>query len=74
MNIKRHVLQVDFPSRADAIAALADEERPDLIGLQEVALWQKRGPRIPADTAGQTDDLNNVPSTLDHQIEWRTHR
>ncbi|MDH3684311.1 MAG: endonuclease/exonuclease/phosphatase family protein [Acidimicrobiia bacterium] len=36
-----HVLQVDFPARADAIAALVAEERPDLIGLQEVALWQK---------------------------------
>lgn len=37
-----HMLQTDFPARAEAIAALVAEERPDLIGLQEVALWQKQ--------------------------------
>jgi len=36
-----HMLQVDFPERAEAIAALVAEEEPDVIGLQEVALWNK---------------------------------
>lgn len=35
-----HVAQTDFPARAEAIASLIAEESPDVIGLQEVALWQ----------------------------------
>jgi hypothetical protein len=38
-----HVQQVDFPARAAAIARLVDESDPAVIGLQEVALWE-RGP------------------------------
>jgi len=38
-----HVRQVDFPARAAAIARLVDESDPTVIGLQEVALWE-RGP------------------------------
>jgi endonuclease/exonuclease/phosphatase family metal-dependent hydrolase len=30
----------DFTERADAIAALIAKERPDVVGLQEVALWE----------------------------------
>jgi endonuclease/exonuclease/phosphatase family metal-dependent hydrolase len=35
-----HVVQTDFPSRARAIAEEISVARPDVIGLQEVALWQ----------------------------------
>jgi endonuclease/exonuclease/phosphatase family metal-dependent hydrolase len=35
-----HVAQTDFPARAQAIARLIAEERPVVVGLQEVALWQ----------------------------------
>ncbi len=35
-----HVAQVDFPARAAKIADEVGAHRPDLIGLQEVALWQ----------------------------------
>ncbi|SQD99470.1 Endonuclease/exonuclease/phosphatase (fragment) [Parafrankia sp. Ea1.12] len=39
----RHVLWADFPARARAIARLLARQRPDVLGLQEVALW-KEGP------------------------------
>jgi len=35
-----HVVQTDFPARAEAIADLIAEEQPVVVGLQEVALWQ----------------------------------
>src|SRR6266545_2529317 len=35
-----HVKQVDFPARAAKIADEVAAHHPDLIGLQEVALWQ----------------------------------
>lgn len=35
-----HVKQVDFPARAAKIAEEIAANHPDLIGLQEVALWQ----------------------------------
>lgn len=36
-----HMLQVDFPERAEAIAAQIAQEEPEVLGLQEVALWRK---------------------------------
>lgn len=35
------VLKNDFPTRATAIAAEIAREKPDLIGLQEAAVWKK---------------------------------
>jgi endonuclease/exonuclease/phosphatase family metal-dependent hydrolase len=35
------VQQTNFPGRAKAIASEIDKTHPDLIGLQEVALWRK---------------------------------
>jgi hypothetical protein len=35
-----HVKQVDFPARAAKIADEVAAHHPDLIGLQEVSLWQ----------------------------------
>jgi endonuclease/exonuclease/phosphatase family metal-dependent hydrolase len=37
------MVATDFPSRARAISRLVRNERPEVIGLQEVALW-KKGP------------------------------
>ncbi|MFF3461839.1 endonuclease/exonuclease/phosphatase family protein [Streptomyces sp. NPDC002619] len=37
------VVATDFPSRARAISRLLRNDRPEVIGLQEVALW-KKGP------------------------------
>ena len=38
------VRTTDFPARAKLLAREVKETRPDVIGLQEVALW-RRGPR-----------------------------
>ena len=38
------VLRTDFPSRADALAQEVATDRPDLVGLQEVARWTVTGP------------------------------
>jgi len=35
-----HVVQTDFPSRAEAIAGLLAADPPDVAGFQEVALWE----------------------------------
>jgi endonuclease/exonuclease/phosphatase family metal-dependent hydrolase len=35
-----HVVQTDFPARARAIAHEISTDQPDVVGLQEVALWQ----------------------------------
>jgi endonuclease/exonuclease/phosphatase family metal-dependent hydrolase len=37
------MVRTDFPARARAISQLLKRDRPDVVGLQEVALWQ-RGP------------------------------
>ena len=46
------VVQTDFPSRAQAIAAEIADQEPDLVSLQEVALWRTQvpadGPATPA--------------------------
>lgn len=38
------VEETDFPARAEAIAAIIEEEAPDLVGLQEVTLYRLQTP------------------------------
>ena len=40
-DVWNHVEQVDFRLRAQAIARLIDESDPTVVGLQEVALWER---------------------------------
>lgn len=46
----QEVVTSDFPSRAQALADLLAEEQPDVVGLQEVALWTSvpLAPGVPA--------------------------
>jgi endonuclease/exonuclease/phosphatase family metal-dependent hydrolase len=44
--ILRQVTRTNFPLRAKALAAEILRERPDLVGLQEVALWRTAPPSL----------------------------
>ena len=44
----RMVQQTNFAERAQSLARIIDKTRPDLIGLQEVALWRTRFPYNPS--------------------------
>ncbi len=43
-------------------------------GAGFIDAWAEAMPGIPANTAGQTDDLDNVPSLLDHQVDYVLYR
>jgi endonuclease/exonuclease/phosphatase family metal-dependent hydrolase len=43
-----NVIATSFPERAQAIAAEIAQNQPDLVGLQEVALWRIRVPANPS--------------------------
>jgi endonuclease/exonuclease/phosphatase family metal-dependent hydrolase len=45
-NILNEVTANNFPTRAKGLAAEIREQRPDLIGLQEVALWRTAPPSV----------------------------
>jgi len=44
--ILREVTENDFPTRAKGLAKEIRSERPDLVGLQEVALWRTAPPSV----------------------------
>jgi endonuclease/exonuclease/phosphatase family metal-dependent hydrolase len=55
------VLFTEFPTRAEAIADQIEDKRPDIIGLQEVSLWETTGPTPPYfDPAGHTIDFLDI--------------
>lgn len=67
-----HVQQVAFPERAHSIAHEIKRLRPDLIGLQEVALWRTGplGDPAPATTVAY-DYLDLLLAELkDHELEY----
>jgi endonuclease/exonuclease/phosphatase family metal-dependent hydrolase len=61
--ILRQVIENDFPTRAEGLAAEILEQKPDLVGLQEVALWQTT-PITPAGTALTLDYLDLLLAEL----------
>jgi endonuclease/exonuclease/phosphatase family metal-dependent hydrolase len=52
--ILRQVTRTNFPLRAKALAAEILRERPDLVGLQEVALWRTAAPSLDPVLTGPT--------------------
>ncbi len=61
--ILREVIANDFPTRARGLADEILQTRPDLVGLQEVALWQTT-PITPAGSALTLDYLNLLLAEL----------
>ncbi len=51
--ILREVVHNDFPTRAKGLAQELLTEKPDLVGLQEVALWRT----TPLSACGDADRL-----------------
>jgi len=62
-----HVKATDFRIRAEAIADLIVEERPHLVGLQEVALWQTAPLTNPAALTTRFDFLQLLLDELDER-------
>ena len=58
----------DFPARANALAAEIAEERPDVVGLQEVSRWVTSGPGVPP-TVDFLTTLGAALSARDLQYE-----
>lgn len=52
--ILRQVTQTNFPVRAKGLAGEILDERPDLVGLQEVALWRTAAPSLTPVLSGPT--------------------
>lgn len=61
--ILREVIANDFPTRAEGLADEILQTRPDLVGLQEVALWQTT-PITPAGKALTLDYLELLLAAL----------
>ena len=54
----------------NALLAEACDALPILLHAGLADAWAQAMPGVPAHTAGQTDDLTNVPSRLDHQVDY----
>ena len=59
----------DFPERAEAIADLLVEESPDVVGLQEVAIWATAPGTIASPTAPFTVTYDFLDTLLDELAE-----
>jgi endonuclease/exonuclease/phosphatase family metal-dependent hydrolase len=69
--ILREVTQNDFPTRAEGLAGEILDAKPDLVGLQEVALWRTAPPSLepvltgkPTATAVRYDYLRELLAEL----------
>jgi endonuclease/exonuclease/phosphatase family metal-dependent hydrolase len=62
--IVREVDENDFPTRAEGLAQEISEENPDLVGLQEVALWREGEPTLGVFPPSATTDRYNFLDEL----------
>jgi endonuclease/exonuclease/phosphatase family metal-dependent hydrolase len=60
--ILREVDETDFPRRAPTLAAEIRKKKPDLVGLQEVALWRTAPPSL--------DPIAEGPSATDVEYDF----
>ena len=58
--VLREVTETDFPRRAPGLAAEIAGKRPDLVGLQEVALWRTGPPSLCAALGLQSPSASTV--------------
>jgi endonuclease/exonuclease/phosphatase family metal-dependent hydrolase len=69
--ILREVTANDFPTRVEGLADEIQEKKPDLVGLQEVALWRTAPPSLaplqtgPSATTVRYDYLQELLAELD---------
>lgn len=63
-NVYSHVLQVDFPARARSIARSIVAKKADIVGLQEVSLWQTAPISDPTDLQPTVDYLTILLDAL----------
>ena len=61
--ILREVIANDFPTRAKGLADEILETKPDLVGLQEVALWRTDAELAVPATAGRRSTTSTCSST-----------
>ena len=61
--ILREVDETDFPRRSGLLADEIKKKKPDLVGLQEVALWRSAPPCV-------TPALTGVPSATEVEYDW----
>ena len=72
--ILREVTANDFPTRAEGLADEIRSERPDLVGLQEVALWRTAPPSVvplitgPSATTVRYDYLDELLDELNGHL------
>jgi endonuclease/exonuclease/phosphatase family metal-dependent hydrolase len=66
-DIYAHIHKVDFRVRARAIARQIGEKSPDVVSLQEVALWQTAPTSDPTDLTTEYNFLRILLRTLDRQ-------
>ena len=73
--IFREVTQTDFPRRAHILAEEIEDAQPDIVGLQEVALWREGPPDIgpalsgvPVATEVRYDFLNLLLDALNQGV------
>jgi endonuclease/exonuclease/phosphatase family metal-dependent hydrolase len=66
--IYAEMVRTDFPQRAEAIAELVAEERPDVLGLNEVARWET-APMTLVPTPGGPVPVVTGPYTTTYDFE-----
>ncbi|HVQ57803.1 MAG TPA: endonuclease/exonuclease/phosphatase family protein [Solirubrobacterales bacterium] len=71
--ILREVTANDFPTRAEGLAAEIRQQSPDLVGLQEVALWRTAPPSVAALITGPSATTVRYDYLAELMAELNSH-